>query len=114
MKAKPLKKNPYGNGMMKCAAEEATHVEIRIPSGVLEYRNLPVQIGGARAGTNNWSWNGDVDKPTFKPSILTRGSWAGEPFICHSFVNDGKVKFLNDSSHKFAGQTLDLLAVPDE
>ena len=114
MKAKPVKKNPNGNGMMECVVQEATHIELRVPSGVLEYRQLPIQIGGTRNGTNNWSWNGDVDKPTLKPSILTRASWAGEPFICHSFVNNGKVQFLNDCTHEFAGQTLDLMEVPNE
>jgi len=36
-------------------------------------RFVPVQIKGTREGTGNWTWNGDVDYPTLKPSLL----WAG-------------------------------------
>lgn len=28
--------------------------------------------------------------------------------ICHSFVTDGKIRFLNDCTHDLAGQTVDL------
>lgn len=31
--------------------------------------------------------------------------------VCHTWINDGKVQFLSDCSHEFAGQTLDLLDV---
>ena len=92
-----------------CSPKEATHIEFRIPSGILEYRELLVQIGGTRAGTNNWSCNGDLEKPTLKPSILTQCDYAHEPFRCHTFINDGMVQFLNDCSHENAGKTLELL-----
>jgi hypothetical protein len=79
-----------------------------------------------------WGWNGDVDRPTFTPSVLTRFTkmtekghadaeeWrqAGcpkrdEPFesvpaVCHSFVTDGRIQFLGDCTHALAGQTVDL------
>lgn len=32
---------------------------------------------------------------------------------CHSFVRDGKIEFLSDSTHKLAGQTVDLPPLPD-
>lgn len=113
MKAKPLKKNPNGNGMMECVVEEATHIEFRVP-GPLKIRLLPIQLKGSRQETNNWSWNGDINKPTLKPSVLSVCPHVDGEIRCHSFINDGKAQFLNDCSHEFAGRTLDLLEVPDE
>lgn len=79
-----------------------------------------------------WSYNGLPDAPTFSPSVLVRtghyidGHKAGQdcwcsmaakapddppPFtctICHSFVTDGRIRFLPDSTHALAGQTVDL------
>lgn len=49
-----------------------------------------------------WTWNGDVDKPTFRASLLL------PTVVCHSFITDGKIEFLNDCSHSLAGQTVDL------
>ena len=79
-----------------------------------------------------WAWNGNAEHPTFAPSILVRGKtltdkgnrdiedWreAGcpkrdQPFesverVCHSFVTHGQIKFLTDSTHELAGQTVDI------
>jgi hypothetical protein len=73
---------------------------------------------------SKWSFNGDSDNPTFTPSILVRGTqritdeehdliMAGQhveprPFVCHSFVTDGKIQYLNDCTHSLAGQTIEL------
>ncbi len=101
----------YGEGYFPCDVSEATHVKLRTP-GPFWTRMIPVILKGKREGTNCWSWNGDTEKPTLKPSILTKG---GEDFkvICHSWVNDGKIQFLADSTHEFAGQTVDLLEIED-
>ncbi len=115
MKAKPLK---LVDGVYQpCDPSEATHVQLHMP-GPIENRIIPVMIGGTRHGTPNWTWNGSVGSPTLKPSILTKGAGrkfleTGEyvPHVCHSWVNDGKVQFLSDCTHEFAGQTLDLLDV---
>jgi hypothetical protein len=58
-----------------------------------------------------WSWNGDAHRPTFKPSILVRrpdpdGELPED--VCHSFVRDGQIQFLNDCTHALAGQTVPL------
>lgn len=59
-----------------------------------------------------WTWNGSVDKPTFHPSIkVTMPMPDKTHVVCHSFVTDGKINFLSDSTHALAGQTVDL---PDE
>ncbi|HEX2868794.1 MAG TPA: DUF6527 family protein [Ignavibacteriales bacterium] len=58
----------------------------------------------------HWGFNGNLEKPTFSPSILV--SWnEGEnytPKRCHSFVTDGKIQFLTDSTHELAGKTVAL------
>lgn len=54
-----------------------------------------------------WTFNGDAEKPTFQPSILvTHGPRVADR--CHSYVVAGKIRFLNDSTHKLKGQTVDL------
>lgn len=78
---------------------------------------------GAGAGPR-WTWNGNTDKPTFLPSVkVTYPATpdAGEDFkewrterICHSFVTDGRIRFLGDCTHALAGQTADLLEVPGD
>jgi hypothetical protein len=81
-----------------------------------------------------WGWNGDINKPTFTPSIRVTGrdftdkgeadyeAWctAGHPkpapvsenapSVCHSFVTGGRIQFLGDCTHALAGQTVDLPA----
>lgn len=89
---------------------------------------MPIVAGGSAS----WGWNGSLEKPTLTPSILVRsGHYAshwkdGDPcwcrykiehpneetdfecVICHSFVTDGQIQFLNDSTHHLAGQTVPL------
>lgn len=73
-------------------------------------------------GANPWGFNGDGDKPTFTPSVLT---WrdanpnAADGFEeyrvasrCHSFVTDGNIQFLSDCTHAMAGQTVPLPDFP--
>ena len=107
MKALPTKL-VYGEGYIKCPVSEATHVTLNFPSPAGKI-TLPVMIGGTRKGTNCWTWNGDTEKPTLKPSVLTTANYRG--LRCHSFVNDGYAKFLDDCSHELKGQTVELLDV---
>lgn len=104
MKAKPYKL--IGDSYHPCEASEATHVELHTP-GPFTRRIMPVILKGSRHGTNCWSWNGDTERPTLKPSILT---WTDD-HRCHTWINDGQVIFLPDCSHEFAGKTMDLLEV---
>ncbi len=103
MKSLPLISTP--TGFIPSAPNEATHLWFVIP-GPIGHLHLPVMIGGTRAGTNNWTWNGDVDRPTLKPSILSEG---GPGTRSHIWLNDGKCQFLEDSIPELAGQTLDLI-----
>lgn len=75
-----------------------------------------------------WTWNGNMTKPTFSPSLLVTmpthvppvtaenlEEWKRAPWvqtrierICHSFIADGQIQFLNDCTHELAGQTVPL------
>lgn len=59
--------------------------------------------GYAHVINNTWGWNGSDESPTFTPSILCQGEKR-----CHSFVTDGKIRFLSDCDHELAGQTVEL------
>lgn len=69
---------------------------------------------GTEHHVRGWAWNRSRDTPTFSPSVKVtyNGSDAGvdgaPPAVCHSFVTDGKIRFLEDSTHDLAGQTVDL------
>lgn len=85
-------------------------------------------VHGIHTGPDGWTWNGDLDRPTFTPSLLVHmtkwhgtfeqyGKWTrpthanvepGGQATCHSFVTDGRIQFLGDSTHHLAGQTVDL------
>lgn len=94
-----------------CEVHEATHVRFNSP-GPISNVLLPVLVGMSktRAGTHCWSWNGDVEKPTIRPSIL-HDFRPHDSLVNHLWITDGQVIFLGDCSHEFAGQTLDLLDV---
>lgn len=79
--------------------------------------------------SSSWDWNGSHTAPTFRPSVLVYShktlidnDLEGEALTapenitetprCHSFVTDGRIEFLGDSTHALAGQTVDLPAWP--
>jgi hypothetical protein len=62
-----------------------------------------------------WTFNGNVDSPTFHPSMLVRSTKPDPnapekdiPTVCHSFVTDGKIQFLSDCTHELKNQTVPL------
>jgi hypothetical protein len=75
--------------------------------GCRDHHAIPVVVVGKEKGA--WRWNGDVNLPTIVPSLLVNvgGSNPSVP-ICHSFVTDGKIQFLQDSTHELAGQTVEI------
>lgn len=64
-----------------------------------------------------WGFNGDLEKPTFSPSILITYEEIGgglpkdRPAVCHSFVRDGRIEFLGDCTHELAGQAVEMREV---
>lgn len=89
-----------------------------------------------------WSFDGNLERPTFSPSVLVtsghftpgfnaaeKGCWCTynaeqiakgqeascfECFRCHTFIVAGMVQFLSDCTHALAGQTLALPDLPEE
>ncbi len=57
----------------------------------------------SHAVNETWTFNGDYEKPTLNPSLLSKGQ-----IRCHMFIRDGKIQFLNDSEHELAGKTVDM------
>lgn len=57
-----------------------------------------------------WTFNGDVNNPTFAPSLLVRFNWGEnrEPKRCHSFIRNGNMEYLTDCTHELAGTTVEL------
>jgi hypothetical protein len=53
-----------------CDPADAEYVNIRVPCPNHSLRALPVMVKGQRSDTNCWSWNGDVEKPTFRPRLI--------------------------------------------
>src|SRR5690606_37550399 len=110
MKAKPMLLVP-GFGYVECEPHEATHLTLRIP-GPTGMLTLPVLQGNTtRAGTNCWTWNGSIDAPTLRPSVLTQYDGDDGAWRCHSWINDGSAQFLADCSHDLANTTVPLLDV---
>lgn len=66
---------------------------------------------GGKCG--EWNFNGDLQNPTFSPSLLVKYNYTVDDkkmeWTSHSFITDGKVTYLEDSTHKGKNQTLDLL-----
>lgn len=100
------------------------HLQFRCP-GCKELHILPIE--GNRSP--HWTFNGDTEKPTLTPSVLAKSGHYADPDIgkcwctyekrmgkpapfkcgiCHSWVRDGRIQFLSDSTHELAGQTVDL------
>jgi hypothetical protein len=86
------------------------------------------QVRVRPAGSPSWDWDGNVEAPTFSPSVLStsghyvpgfregQGCWCaatdGDDWPkcvrCHTFIRGGMVEFLSDCTHALAGQTLPL------
>lgn len=54
---------------------------------------------------HSWDWNGNMEKPTFSPSMLVN---RGTSQQCHLFVREGKIQFLNDCWHELRGKTVEM------
>lgn len=100
----------YGNG----------YATFRCP-GCNDLHAISVNVG-------SWTWDGSLTAPTISPSILERSGHFAKPgdcwctynaehpdeqvsfrcHICHSFIKNGKIEFLNDCTHSLAGKTVDL------
>ena len=64
-----------------------------------------VDLGGPG---QHWSADGTPDHPTFWPSIKVTRPTMIEDEICHSFITIGRISYCADSTHKLAGQIIDM------
>lgn len=87
-------------------------------------------IAVGRASGPNWSFDGNVERPTFNPSVRITGKetvkvdgkWTGEwkrdaagnlvDSCCHYFLRGGQLEFCGDSTHALAGKTVPLPPLP--
>lgn len=60
------------------------------------------------SGKVTWQFNGNLDNPTFRPSLLNTCHDHVDPKqrVCHLYVTDGKIVFLPDCSNDYAGKTV--------
>jgi hypothetical protein len=61
-----------------------------------------IHTGAPNHSSARWSFDGNMDAPTFEPSI-NRG-----PGYCHYFIRSGVIDFCSDSRHELAGQHVPL------
>lgn len=89
-----------------------------------EHRFIVKWGGTSGRDRPSWTFNGDMDKPTFNPSLLMQWQdfptdeehariMAGEKVpmkkhICHLFVRGGLIEFLSDSTHELAGKIVEI------
>ncbi|MGE5679492.1 MAG: DUF6527 family protein [Bacillota bacterium] len=64
--------------------------------------------GGYKGPT--WDFNGDLENPTFYPSVKHKWYEGNDQKICHYFIKEGNVEFCIDSTHELAGKTVPLEA----
>lgn len=67
---------------------------------LIPYHEVNVGVGG-------WEFNGSMERPTLKPSVRVR---YGEhlDYVCHFFVQDGRIVYCGDSTHRLSGKTVEL------
>lgn len=113
MRAKPYSAFVKAEGEITEAGVKFIGYEIYCPG--CKYRHVVYTLKGYYPAC--WSFNGDLERPTFTPSLLlTTGSFAQPSFEdgdipptrCHSFITDGRIKFLDDCTHELRNQIVDL------
>lgn len=81
---------------------------------------------------SGWSFNGNLESPTFQPSVKiegvqkihdVQGNWTGgwvyqadgktpRPYCCHYFVTNGKLIFSNDCTHQLVNCSVPMSLLP--
>lgn len=56
----------------------------------------------------HWEWDGQTHRPTLSPSIRTECTQ-----VCHYYLREGWLHYLNDSSHAYAGRVIALPDIPE-
>lgn len=59
-----------------------------------------------------WEFSGTLERPTYSPSQLTTYG-VDSHNVCHTFIREGMIQYLNDCTHSMRGQTVPLPPLPD-
>jgi hypothetical protein len=81
-------------------------------------------VDGPQRNGARWTFDGNLDRPTFSPSMNIRTGRFADPIwrdpdgddlssVCHYFLRGGMLQFLGDSTHALAGQTVPLPELPE-
>lgn len=67
------------------------------------------------SGDMTWEFNGNLEKPTFRPSLKNShdGNKYEPPFCCHLNLTDGVLQFHPDCTHANKGKFMDLPDYPE-
>lgn len=61
-----------------------------------------------------WSFDGNMEEPTFAPSInIDITPEKGPKTTCHYFIDNGRINYCNDSHHELAGKSVPLPEIPE-
>lgn len=68
-----------------------------------------------------WVWNGNVEYPTFTPSMNIRTNPPDHPHyqpgagssVCHYILTSGVINFCGDCTHAMKGQSVPLPELPE-
>ena len=62
-----------------------------------------------------WRFNGNMDEPTFHPSIhiYTEGFNGEKQTVCHCIITSGFIQFLNDCAHDHKGKMIPMFEYKD-
>lgn len=60
---------------------------------------------------DRWTFDGNLEAPTFSPSF--KHTLGGDGGVCHYVLTAGQLHFCDDCTHKLAGQTVPLPALPE-
>lgn len=85
--------------------DDGTYLAFKCPGCKREHM---VRVKDLFSQSPHWSWNESLDLPTLYPSVVVRTRQEGDEFVCHSWVKDGRIQFLDDSTHALVGITIDL------
>lgn len=65
------------------------------------------RTAGAPGTGPTWDFNGNIDVPTFTPSLRMRGA-----ITCHLNLNNGYITYHSDCAHELRDQTVELPDIP--
>ena len=63
---------------------------------------------------NTWTFDGNLESPTFSPSFKHSSTNAGSNAVCHYVLTAGVLYYQGDCTHVMAGQSVPLPDLPPE